>query len=153
MNCLRPLEHWDRGFESHSRHGCLSAFILFALSCVGNGLATGWSPVQGVLPTVLGLGNWIEPKRFTDAPCSKLGATGKRECYDVMVIISAFISKPLKNIGLFHQYLFINTSVIFTFATPNTLHCKHPNFNPLHSDVQATYKTDNGTIKNNLSKL
>jgi hypothetical protein len=28
MNCLRPLEHWDRGFESHSRHGCLCAFIL-----------------------------------------------------------------------------------------------------------------------------
>jgi hypothetical protein len=24
----RALEHWDRGFESHSRHGCLSAFIL-----------------------------------------------------------------------------------------------------------------------------
>jgi hypothetical protein len=21
MKCLRPLEHWDRGFESHSRHG------------------------------------------------------------------------------------------------------------------------------------
>jgi hypothetical protein len=28
MNCLRPLERWDRGFESHSRHGCLR------LSCV-----------------------------------------------------------------------------------------------------------------------
>jgi hypothetical protein len=26
--CLHPLEHWDRVFESHSRHGCLSAFIL-----------------------------------------------------------------------------------------------------------------------------
>jgi hypothetical protein len=25
---LRPLEHWDRGFESHSRHGYISAFIL-----------------------------------------------------------------------------------------------------------------------------
>jgi hypothetical protein len=22
MKCLRPLEHWDRGFESHSRHDC-----------------------------------------------------------------------------------------------------------------------------------
>jgi hypothetical protein len=28
MNSLRSLEHWDRGFESHSRHGCLCAFIL-----------------------------------------------------------------------------------------------------------------------------
>jgi hypothetical protein len=30
------LEHWDCGFESHSRHGCLCAFILI----VGSGLAT-----------------------------------------------------------------------------------------------------------------
>jgi hypothetical protein len=28
MKCLRPLEYWDQGFESHTRHGCLSAFIL-----------------------------------------------------------------------------------------------------------------------------
>jgi hypothetical protein len=28
MKCLRPLKHWGRGFESHSRHGCLCAFIL-----------------------------------------------------------------------------------------------------------------------------
>jgi hypothetical protein len=28
MNRLRPLEHWDRWFESHSRHGCLFAFIM-----------------------------------------------------------------------------------------------------------------------------
>jgi hypothetical protein len=38
MNRLRPLEHWDRGFESHSRHGCLCAFILF----VGGGLTGDW---------------------------------------------------------------------------------------------------------------
>jgi hypothetical protein len=52
MNCPRPLEHWNCGFESHSRHGCLCAFILFVLSCAGSDLAKGWSPVQGVLPTV-----------------------------------------------------------------------------------------------------
>jgi hypothetical protein len=34
MNCLRPLKHWDRGFESQSRHGCLCAFILLVLPCV-----------------------------------------------------------------------------------------------------------------------
>jgi hypothetical protein len=28
MNRLRQLQHWDRGFESHSRHECLFAFIL-----------------------------------------------------------------------------------------------------------------------------
>jgi hypothetical protein len=26
--CLRPLKHWDRGFESHSRRVCLCSFIL-----------------------------------------------------------------------------------------------------------------------------
>jgi hypothetical protein len=35
-----PAQQSDRGFESHSRHGCLSTFILFVLSCVGIGLAT-----------------------------------------------------------------------------------------------------------------
>jgi hypothetical protein len=39
--CLRPLEHWDHGFESHSRHGCVSAFFCVVLSCVGRGLASG----------------------------------------------------------------------------------------------------------------
>jgi hypothetical protein len=28
----------------------MSAFFCVVLSCVGSGLATGWSPVQGVLP-------------------------------------------------------------------------------------------------------
>jgi hypothetical protein len=44
--------HWDRGFESRSWHVCVSAFVYVELSCVGSGLATGWSPIQGVLPTV-----------------------------------------------------------------------------------------------------
>jgi hypothetical protein len=50
--------------------------------CIGSGLATVSSPVQGVLPTlptVLGLRNWSETKRFIDAPCSKVGAAWKRE--------------------------------------------------------------------------
>jgi hypothetical protein len=31
---------------------CVCVYSVFVLSCVGSGLATGWSPVQGVLPTV-----------------------------------------------------------------------------------------------------
>jgi hypothetical protein len=27
--CLRPLEHWDRGLESHSGHGCTSSFLAY----------------------------------------------------------------------------------------------------------------------------
>jgi hypothetical protein len=42
MNRLRPLEHWSRGFESHSRHGCIACvYSVFVLSYVGSGLATG----------------------------------------------------------------------------------------------------------------
>jgi hypothetical protein len=45
----------------------------------GSGLATGSSPVQGVIPTVLGLTNWSETKGFMDALCFKVGTTGNRE--------------------------------------------------------------------------
>jgi hypothetical protein len=44
-----------RGLEPHSRHRCLYCVCLFCVCvvlCVGNGFATGWSPVQEVLPTV-----------------------------------------------------------------------------------------------------
>jgi hypothetical protein len=46
---------------------CLRLFCV----CIGSGLATGRSPVQGVLPNVLGLRNWSETKRFTDSLCTK----------------------------------------------------------------------------------
>jgi hypothetical protein len=37
MNSLRSLGRWDRGFESHSGHGCLvcvCVYSVFVLSCV-----------------------------------------------------------------------------------------------------------------------
>jgi hypothetical protein len=37
MNSLRSLGSWDRGFESHTRHGCwvcLCVYSVFVLSCV-----------------------------------------------------------------------------------------------------------------------
>jgi hypothetical protein len=53
MNCLSPLENVGREFKSQSGHGCL-CMRLFCVCIVlraGSGLATGWSPVQEVLPT------------------------------------------------------------------------------------------------------
>jgi hypothetical protein len=43
LNCLRSLEHWDLGFESHSSHGCLCVrlFCACVFLCVGSDLATG----------------------------------------------------------------------------------------------------------------
>jgi len=49
---MKLLENWDRGFESRSRRGCVSASFCVLLSCVGSGLATGQPPVQGVLPNI-----------------------------------------------------------------------------------------------------
>jgi hypothetical protein len=57
----------------------ICVYSVFVLSCLGRGLAKGWFPVRGVLPTVLGLRNWSETKRLTDALCSKAEAIGERE--------------------------------------------------------------------------
>jgi hypothetical protein len=40
VNCLRSFERWGRGFEFHSRNGCLSV-CLFILFVLGSGLAIG----------------------------------------------------------------------------------------------------------------
>jgi hypothetical protein len=37
---------------------CVRLFCVCVVLCAGSGLATGWSPVQKVLATVLGLRNW-----------------------------------------------------------------------------------------------
>jgi hypothetical protein len=50
------LEHWDHVFESYSKHGCLSAFVL---SCVGSGPMRGWSPFQGIPPIIYQIHNFI----------------------------------------------------------------------------------------------
>jgi hypothetical protein len=41
---------------------------MFVLSCEGSGLATGWSPVQGVLPTVYKI------KKLKKSPGPKSGS-------------------------------------------------------------------------------
>jgi hypothetical protein len=55
---------------------CLRLFCICVVLFVGSGLATGRSPVQLVLPTVLGLKKLSETKRFTDALFFKVGAIG-----------------------------------------------------------------------------
>jgi hypothetical protein len=60
MNCLRSLEHWDRGFEpTGGMDISLRLFCVCVVLCVGSGLAMGLSPVQIDLPTVYTeLRNW-----------------------------------------------------------------------------------------------
>jgi hypothetical protein len=52
MNYLFSLKHWSRGFEFHWRHVYVRLFCDCAILYVGSGIAKGWYPVQGVLPTV-----------------------------------------------------------------------------------------------------
>jgi hypothetical protein len=59
--------------------------------CIGSGLTIRWSPVRGVLPTILGLRNWSETQRFTDVLCSKVGATGKRQLMNRTKISRSFL--------------------------------------------------------------
>jgi hypothetical protein len=54
-------------------------YSVSVLSCVGSGLATGSSSVQGVVPAVYRIKKQVKEKRFTDALYSKVGETGKRE--------------------------------------------------------------------------
>jgi hypothetical protein len=52
---------------------------VYSVFYIDSGLALGWSRVQEVLSTLLGLRNWSETKRFSDALCFKVEATGNRE--------------------------------------------------------------------------
>jgi hypothetical protein len=46
MNLLRPLEHWGRDFESHSKRDvCVGLFCVCVVLCVCSGLVTCCSPV------------------------------------------------------------------------------------------------------------
>jgi hypothetical protein len=65
---------------SNPTQGVDDCMRLFCV-CVCNGLAIGWSLIQGVLLIVLGLRNLSEAKCFVDVLSSKVGATGKRKIF------------------------------------------------------------------------
>jgi hypothetical protein len=95
MNCLHLLKHWDCGFQSHSQHGCLYCVHLFCLCCsVCIGLGTGWSPFQGVLPTVYRI------KKL------KSGQRPTKGCTAIIIIVYLFISiyvAPLYSCAVFYK--------------------------------------------------
>jgi hypothetical protein len=53
---------------------CVRLFCVCVVLCVGSGLATGWSPVQGVLLTVYRLRNW---KSGQGSKCCRAIETGR----------------------------------------------------------------------------
>jgi hypothetical protein len=60
MNCLRPLEHWGRGFESQLRNGCLCAFILYLCCpvCRQRAFRRADPPPKEPYLLCIGLRNW-----------------------------------------------------------------------------------------------
>jgi hypothetical protein len=60
---------------------CLWYVCVFLCLCTGRGLATSWSPVQGVLPTVLDLVTEVKRKVSWRRPRTELGcrARGKKK--------------------------------------------------------------------------
>jgi hypothetical protein len=69
---LHPLEHWDRRFESHSRHWYSCTFIL-CLYCpmyVAALRRADHSSKESYRLSIR-LRNWSETKPFTDALCAK----------------------------------------------------------------------------------
>jgi hypothetical protein len=111
INCLLPLEHWGHGFESHSRHGCLRAFIL----CVGISLVTGWFPIQGVLQTVYRikkLKKWPRPK----------GLYSHREYYYVGAIHRLSSLKLLSFGNWFHLCHQVNRISEKTYCADSSVH-------------------------------
>jgi hypothetical protein len=68
MNCLRSNTGVVGSNPTQDMDVPLRLFCVCVVLCVGSGRATGSSPVQGVLPTVLGLRNWNETKAFHGCP-------------------------------------------------------------------------------------
>jgi hypothetical protein len=56
---------------------CLCCVCVFLCSCAGRGLATSWSPVQGVLQTVLDLVTEVKRKVSWRRPRAELGCRAK----------------------------------------------------------------------------
>jgi hypothetical protein len=65
-NVCTPLEAWM----------FLYVYSAFMLSCAGSGLATGWSPVQGVLPTVCKIKKLKWNEGLHGYPVFQVGAAG-----------------------------------------------------------------------------
>jgi hypothetical protein len=74
MYCLRSLGSRDRGSNPTWMFGVvMRLFCVCVVLCLGRGLATSWSPVQGVLPSV------NEQETEKSALCSKGGTRGRKK--------------------------------------------------------------------------
>jgi hypothetical protein len=79
---------------------CVRLFFVCVVLCVGSGLATGWSPVQGVLPTVhriMELQNQTGPNK------------GLYEGFYLSIYLSMVLRSFLLDLGRFFNFLILYT--------------------------------------------
>jgi hypothetical protein len=111
MNCLRPLKRWVMG--SNPNQGmdvCVRLFCVWVVLCVGWGLATGWSPVQGVLPAVYRLRNIKNWPRYNKRLWSHNRIDiSKKYYYKISATNSAFA--PSHNISVYVPCLTLTWSI------------------------------------------
>jgi hypothetical protein len=59
---------------------CVRLFCVCVALCVGRGVATGWFPVQGVLPTVYRIKKLKKPSRSNKKDCRVIGRLWNVSC-------------------------------------------------------------------------
>jgi hypothetical protein len=93
MNCILSLKCWEHGFESHSRHGCLCALILFVLFCVSAVALRQDDPLsKGSYWLCIGLRNW------------KSGQGSTKDCTAISGILNwvcALHTEPSSHVHIF----------------------------------------------------
>jgi hypothetical protein len=131
MNCLRSLKPWDCGFESHLRHRCLYV----RLFCVGSGLATDWSLIQRVVPSVKKrLRNWRRGRAQQRAAelllnewnkCSRpLRSTALKRDTRISCVALEVPTRMRLSLRLIHRYRFIlNTKILLDSVRHYTERC------------------------------
>jgi hypothetical protein len=65
-------------------------FCVCVVLRLASGLATNWSPVQGVLPSVYRSRNWSETKRFADALCSSASNKNIKMAHVLTIMVWAY---------------------------------------------------------------
>jgi hypothetical protein len=89
MNCLCSPKHWDRGFESHSRHGCLCAFIL-CLCCP----VCRWRPCEWLIPRPRSPTDCVEGQETEKRPSPTKGSTARdidRKIDQIYVDVASYL--------------------------------------------------------------
>jgi hypothetical protein len=82
---------------------CVRLFYVYVALYLGSAaLLRADSPVQGVLPTVLGLRKWSETKRFTHALCSR---SNKNKDYNHHILVKK-MGSLLASSGLIFPVVF-----------------------------------------------